>query len=337
MTRRWCLLFLFSLAVAAGSAQAHEIRPGYLELHQLDNDAWDVLWKVPVANGSELPVRVRLPPDCHDGAGSTHAVDGAALMRWRSRCTGGLVDRAVAVEGLSLLRTDVLVRVKLLSGGEQTVRLTPAQAAFVVQGDQHWHDVGISYLGLGVEHILLGVDHLLFVLALMFLVDSGRRLLITVSAFTVGHSMTLIAAAVGGLQLNTAAVEALIALSIAVVGVEIIHRRRGRPGMGARWPATFAGCFGLLHGLGFAAALRELGLPEQAIPLALLSFNVGVELGQLAFIAVVIGVLAMAGALTTRRAEGAAWHVPGITVPVAYLIGSAAMFWVFERTSALWL
>ena len=104
-----------------------------------------------------------------------------------------------------------------------------------------------------------------------------------------------------------------------------------------RWPAMFAGCFGLLHGLGFAAALHELGLPEQAIPLALLSFNVGVELGQLAFIAVVIGILAMAGALTTRRAEGAAWHVPGITVPVAYLIGSTAMFWVFERTSALWL
>jgi hypothetical protein len=189
-----------------------------------------------------------------------------------------------------------------------------------------------------VEHILLGFDHLLFVLALLLLVKGWRRLVATITGFTVAHSLTLAAATVGWVQVPQAPVEAVIALSIMFVAVEILHQRQGRTGIASRWPWVVAFGFGLLHGLGFAGALREIGLPDQAIPAALLSFNVGVEAGQLLFVAVVFLFLRLATHAMGRWESGSdrtARLPAAATPPVSYAIGILAGFWFVERTFRL--
>jgi hypothetical protein len=197
-----------------------------------------------------------------------------------------------------------------------------------------------TYFGLGVEHILLGIDHLLFVLALLFLVENWPRLIGTVTAFTLAHSLTLAAATFGWIQVPQAPVEAAIALSIVFVAAEVLHRGEGRAGLAARKPWVVAFVFGLLHGLGFAGALREVGLPEHAIPLALAFFNIGVEFGQLLFVGVVFvlfrGFKQLPGRAAAER-QSSAWHVAAsVSTPAAYVIGPLAAFWVFERVYGFW-
>jgi hypothetical protein len=192
-----------------------------------------------------------------------------------------------------------------------------------------------TYFKLGVEHILLGFDHLLFVLALLFLVEGWRRLLATVTAFTIAHSLTLAAATFGWVQVPQAPVEAVIALSIMFVAVEILHRHQGKAGIATRKPWIVAFVFGLLHGLGFAGALREVGLPHDAIPLALAFFNVGVEAGQLLFVAIVFLLFWLITRLMgTRGATAERSASPGraIAQPASYMIGTLAAFWLIQRT-----
>jgi hypothetical protein len=203
----------------------------------------------------------------------------------------------------------------------------PSAPRFTVTAASGSLGVARTYVGLGVEHILFGVDHLLFVLALLILVPSGRLLLWTITSFTLAHSLTLAAATLGWVAVPPAPVEAAIALSIVFVASEILHARRGRPGLSARRPWLVAFAFGLLHGFGFAGALRELGLPERSIPLALLAFNLGVELGQLVFVA---AVLALAAAIARLR-------IPAVRrwrEAAAYGIGTIAAYWLIERLLA---
>ena len=192
--------------------------------------------------------------------------------------------------------TDVLVRIESLGGATQTERLSPTKTNFVVQSAPGASEVATTYLRLGIEHILFGFDHLLFVLALVILIGNWRRVALTVTAFTIAHSITLAAATLGLVNVPRPPVEAAIALSIVLVAVEIVNARRGNPSLAARWPWLVAFCFGLLHGFGFAGALAEVGLPHHAIPVALLFFNLGVEIGQLVFVAAVL----TAGALLRR-------------------------------------
>ena len=199
-----------------------------------------------------------------------------------------MVGESIAVEGLSSTFTDVLVRLEDIAGTTQTERLTPTKTSFVVKATPGASEVAVTYLWLGIEHILLGFDHLLFVLALVILVRQWARVVVTVTAFTVAHSITLAAATLGFVHVPGPPVEATIALSIMLVAAEIVNARRGHPSLTARWPWLVAFAFGLLHGFGFAGALREVGLPQHAIPLALLFFNLGVEVGQLAFVALVM-------------------------------------------------
>ena len=220
--------------------------------------------------------------------------------------------------------TDALARVELADGSVQVARLTPGMPSFIIEPSPGPLQVVRTYTGLGIEHILLGVDHLLFVLALLLLVHSRAQLLWTITAFTIAHSLTLAGATLGLVNAPSAPVEATIALSIVFVAAEILHARAGRPGISVRWPWIVAFSFGLLHGFGFAGALAEVGLPQQSIPLALLFFNVGVELGQLMFIAAMIALLSLfrwIGA-PVRRA---------ITLATVYAIGTIAMYWTFER------
>ncbi|MCK5275863.1 MAG: HupE/UreJ family protein [Alphaproteobacteria bacterium] len=307
----------------------HALQPGYLELRPIDKDLYAVTWKTPAVGGRPMPIAALLPENCDTRTPGQPIWDGAAyLARWTANCPGGLVGGTIAIEGLSATQTDVLLRIQRPDGTEQTARLTPAAPSFVVEAVPGTFDVAGTYLALGIEHILLGIDHLLFVLALLILVTGWRRLVWTITAFTAAHSITLAAATLGFVRVAQGPVEAVIALSIVFVAMEIVHTRQGRPGITESRPWIVAFAFGLLHGFGFAGALAQLGLPEQAIPVALLFFNVGVEAGQLLFVAAVLTVIA-----SWRRLE-APWPQWAWQVPV-YAIGSLAAYWTIERVANL--
>jgi len=316
--------------IAAAPVLAHEVRPAYLELREISAGRFSVLWKVPARGEMRLSLAVRLPVRCETTEPPRRVDAGGAITeRWQVECGGGLFGETVAVVGLDATLTDVLARVERADGTSQVVRLTPTAHAFVVASAPQPVELAATYLRLGIEHIWLGIDHLLFVLGLLLLVQGRRRLIGTITAFTVAHSITLAAATLGVVRLSQAPVEAVIALSIVFVAGELAHERQGRAGWTRRWPWLVAFSFGLLHGFGFAGALREVGLPEQAIPIALLCFNLGVEIGQLLFLAAALPVIGWMR--RTRFASAAwAWRVP------AYGIGGLAAFWTIERVAAFW-
>ena len=329
--RRLLFLLLFALA-AAPLASAHEIRPAYLQVREIEPHVYDFLWKTPARGEMRLALNVIQPASCANTAEPRATmVDGAVIQRWRARCEGGLVGKTVAIENLSQTLTDTIVRIELIDRTPQTLRLTPDQPSAVIPDRQPWTDVAATYFVLGVEHILLGFDHLMFVLALLLLVRDVKRLVGAITAFTIAHSLTLAGTTFGWVRLASAPVEATIALSIMFIAVEIMRVRAGRDSLTANlpWLASFA--FGLLHGFGFAGALREIGMPEDAAPLALLFFNLGVEAGQLAFIAAVLTAMFLwrrfaPAALNTPQVAAYAWRAP------VYLIGVVAAYWFIERT-----
>jgi hydrogenase/urease accessory protein HupE len=328
---RRCSFLVLLLAVALPVA-ADEFRPAYLQLKQLDDTTYDVLWKVPALDASTT---LRLKPVFPEGTRElTRPVgsfaNNATVLRWRVAIDGGLAGRAIAFPDLPGSRVDVLVRVERADGTEQLGRVLPVEPRFEVTASPGHFEVIKTYTVLGIGHILLGFDHLLFVLALLLIVDGTRRLIATITAFTVAHSITLALATMGVVHVPGPPVEALIALSIVFVAGEIIHVRQGRPSLTQRYPWIVAFTFGLLHGLGFAGALAEVGLPQNSIPLALLFFNVGVEIGQLLFIAAVLIVIAVGRMLTT----GMQVAVPEwLRRAPPYFIGTLASYWVFERIS----
>jgi hydrogenase/urease accessory protein HupE len=331
------LVIAFLLVVTSLCASAHEVRPAYLELRQTATDTYDVLWKVPArGDNMRLGIYVGFP------SGTTNVTtprtlfaNDASTERWSIKRTGGLTGDELHITGLAATVTDVLVRIENLDGTTQVTRVSPSSPSFVVAVAPSALDVTRTYLVLGVEHILFGVDHLLFVLALLILVKGWRRLIGTITAFTVAHSITLAAATLGFVQVPSKPVEATIALSIVFVACEIVHRHQGRSGLTEVWPWVIAFSFGLLHGLGFAGALREVGLPQNAIPLALLFFNVGVEVGQLLFIGLVMAVITIAVQAARKFSR---WHIaPQYSFAwceniSAYAIGAIAAFWLIQRT-----
>jgi len=326
------LLFVLVLGVA-GPAAADEFRPAYLQLQQLGGGDYDVLWKVPAVDEfTTLKVKPQFPGGVtqRTPARSSYA-NGVAVQRWRIHAPGGLDGKTITFPNLSVTRIDVLVRVARSDGTAQLERVMPLSPSFVVSASPGALEVVRTYTLLGVEHILTGFDHLLFVLALVVLVGRVGRLLKTVTAFTVAHSITLALATLGVVHVPGALVEATIALSILFVGNEIVQQRRGRQGLTSRAPWVVAFSFGLLHGLGFAGALAEIGLPQNAIPLALLSFNVGVEIGQVMFVAAALLGLRLANRLLRGR-----FDLSPAPFVAAYAIGGLSTFWVFERVAAFW-
>ena len=319
----------------AGIVKAHEVRPGYLELKEVNSATYDLLWKVPAKGDRRLGLYVRLPEHCSSSDSVSRFTGDAYIERWQATCKAGLAGGIITIDGLSASRTDVLARVEHIEGATQTVRLTPSQPEFKVLGTSNPAAVALTYFKLGVEHILLGFDHLLFVLALMLLVGGWRRLVGTITAFTLAHSLTLAAATLGWVQVPQAPVEAVIALSIMFVAVEILHGQQGLRGIAVRKPWIVAFVFGLLHGLGFAGALREVGLPEHAIPLSLAFFNVGVEVGQLLFVVAAFFLFCLIRELMGWRAvaaDRASWFDAFMTRTASYVIGTLAAFWLIERT-----
>ncbi len=337
------LFLILSLlgALLPGSARSDELRPGYLEIREIASDTYGLLFKIP-ASGDDfrLAIYVALPDGTHDAAPMRSEFNNGSYVERRTiRFDGGLAGHTIAIKGLSATSTDVLVRVETLAGAVQTERLAPTRTSFVVQATPSPADVAFTYLRLGVEHILFGFDHLLFVLALTILVRDWRRVALTVTAFTVAHSLTLAAATLGFVSVPGPPIEAAIALSIVLVAVEIVNARRGERSLAVRWPWLIAFCFGLLHGFGFAGALAEVGLPHHAIPIALLFFNLGVEIGQLTFVAAVLTAGGIFHHLMTARFEPVLADRTGswLDVTAAYAIGAIASFWLIERTSAFFV
>jgi len=324
-------LLALCLAALAWAAQADVFRPAYLELREAGGDRYDLMWKVPAQGESRLAVEVVFPPDTVTLDEPRGLFSGGAFVeRRRIQRPGGLAGQTLRIDGIAAGVTDVIVRIERADGSSQVERLPPERSEFTVQPATGKAEVAGSYLVLGVEHILGGIDHLLFVLALLLIVRGTARIVATITAFTLAHSITLVAATLGWVRVPGPPVEAMIALSIVFVAAEVVHGLRGRPGLTARAPWVVAFAFGLLHGLGFAGALAEVGLPQTAVPLALLMFNVGVEIGQLLFVAVLLGLRA---AWTRASMQPPRWTRDVLP----YAIGTVAMVWVFERVAAFFL
>jgi hydrogenase/urease accessory protein HupE len=311
------LVFLLWLLPVA--ALAHELRPSSLELTPRDGGRVDVVWRVAFANGAPMPLEAVLPERCKPVAPPVASLTAnVRVSRWTADCgPEGLAGGTVRVGGLDRTGTDVLVRV---GGTTLVLRADAPEATLPSPGE----GPGVlAYLPIGVEHILLGTDHLLFVLGLLLLVGQRwRALLWTVTAFTLAHSVTLVVAALGWMTFPTRAVEAVIALSILLLAVELSRPAGAPPSLAARWPWVFALVCGLLHGLGFAGALSDVGLPADDVTAALVLFNVGVELGQLAFVAL--------ASLVVRGSE----RSPARRF-VVYAMGGVAAWWLFDRAAPI--
>jgi len=318
-------MILAVLLAMALPATAHEIRPAYLQLDETAPAQFSVLWKVPAAGDRRLALYLRFPAECQTLGEPAGTIDGGAYFeRWKMSCDGGLKGRSVTVDGLRTSMTDVLARISWTDGTTEVARLTPEHPALTLKGAQSILQVAWTYFVLGVEHILSGVDHLLFVLALMLLIRERWMLFKTITAFTLAHSITLVGATLGYFSLPQKPVEATIALSIAFVASELIKTKPGERRLSEAYPWVVAFSFGLLHGFGFAGALNEIGLPQKDVPLALLTFNLGVEAGQLMFVGFVLLLYAAVRTVTTIPLTKA--RVAG-----AYVIGTIAIGWFLER------
>ncbi len=319
---------LFLLKPVIG--RAHEVRPGYLEIIEQNSGQYNVLWKAPSRSGRNINIDPVLPEECRDQElPSRHKVPGSLIERRMVGCgPDGLSGKTISIEGLSTTITDVLVRVTLKNGQTQTVLLKPQSPFFQVLGIQSLSQVTVTYIQLGIKHILYGIDHLLFVLGLLLLSKGWGVLIKTITAFTVGHSISLALATLGVVNVPGKPLSAAIALSIVFLAAELARARKGRKSLTIRRPWLVSFGFGILHGVGFAGALIQLGLPEQDIPLALLCFNVGVEIGQILFVTVVLMVI---GSLRKLEFPMPTWAGQ---LPV-YGMGAIAAFWFVGRFIAM--
>jgi hydrogenase/urease accessory protein HupE len=317
-----------SLLLCVSTAFAHELQPSSLELRQLTPDRFEVIWRAPIYYKKPHPARLELPESWRTvGTPTVKQLPDSALHRRLVEVPENAIDGAVIrFNGLEATITDVFARFKWLDGTETTAIARPSQPWVEVDAQQGAWQVAWDYTLLGIDHILSGFDHLTFVLALLLIVSGARRLLITVTSFTLAHSITLAAATLGVLWVPGPPVEAVIALSILFLASELVKVNRDQFSLTARYPWIVAFVFGLLHGFGFAGALGDIGLPQNEVPLVLLMFNVGVEIGQLLFIAFILAIVVI---LNKLRREWPAWarQVP------AYGIGGIAAFWLIERVA----
>ena len=322
------LLAILVQMIIGSSAMAHELRPAYLDMRETATNEFAVLWKVPALDDLRLGLYVRLPDVCKAKTETVRTIqDGAYFERWSVACPNGLKGQEIVIDGLRSTVTDALARIEYRDGTKQIARFTPEKPTLLVASGQSGLEVAETYFLLGVDHILTGFDHLLFVLALLLLIHDRWMLVKTVTAFTIAHSITLAGATLGYISLPQKPVEATIALSIAFVASELVKVRSGERRLSENYPWIVAFVFGLLHGFGFAGALKEAGLPQTDISLALLTFNLGVEAGQLTFIAAALVVFRAASILVTVPIAPA-------RLSAAYLIGTTSMVWLVARFSS---
>lgn len=314
--------FLFILNT---SVHAHEIRPGFLQIEQINETTYNVFWKIPRLGDAIPKIYVNFPESFKvTELNRPNPIPGFVLYAYQLTSQEPLNGQTISVDGLNKTLIDVLVNVNFLNGEKISFMLQPDKASMVIPKKETVMNTIKTYLILGVEHILLGIDHLLFVLALLLITPGFKKLIKTITAFTIAHSITLSLSALGFIGLPGPPVEAVIALSIVFLAIEVIKYNKGEQSIAIKYPWIVAFTFGLLHGFGFAGALTSIGLPQTTIPAALLFFNVGVEIGQILFI---VGVLIILWLLKKSKITFPKWTKQ---VPV-YGIGSMASFWLIER------
>lgn len=327
-------LLLALLLLIALPAQAHPLAPALLDLRETGAASYDVHWRTSllrVRGGELLPV---WPPDCvaqEQGEPQYFNDEAAVEQRWSLRCDSDLIGRTLRFKGLAQGGINVIFQLHRADGSSVQALLGAGDVEFSVPQAQRQPPVFAHYLTLGIEHLVFGFDHVLFVLGLLLLVRRTSTLLLTITAFTVGHSFTLALAALGLMRVNPALTELAIAISILVLALNVVRPPQASPTLLSRWPALIAAGFGLLHGLGFAGALAGIGLPQSDIPLALLAFNLGIEAGQLMLIALALGLAAL------WRMASPAFDKPALVrVVPAYVMGTLAAYWCLQRAMAVW-
>jgi len=309
---------------------ADEIRPAMLQIEEREGGWVDVTWKIPVRGDRSLGLTPVLPEFLERaGPPSGRRSPSGAWVEYSAYRTGGrsLTGATLRIDGLDTIPTDVLVRVALEDGAEHSAILRVGNASYTIPEQATRGEVAFSYWAMGTIHILEGFDHLLFLLTLLLIVSGVWPLVKTVTAFTLAHSLTLALATLGVVNIPPAPTEAVISLSILLLAVEAVRKNSGEVTVAERYPWVIAFTFGLVHGLGFAGALSEIGVPQNEVPLALLMFNVGVETGQLMFVAAV-ALLLVAAKKLARPAERLA------TRSAPYAIGGISAFWTMQRIAS---
>ena len=330
--RSWLAIVVFALTlVLPRTLSAHELLPGYLDLHETAAGQYSVLWKLPLQQGKRLPITPRFPEDCQLQGDLDSKLEASAWIYHGSlSCESSLKGKPIVIDGLAAVGTDVLVRFQPADAVRpETHLLKPLKQTTILGADVDSEPSGlVAYLRLGIEHILLGVDHLLLLLGLVLIARDGWMLLKTVTAFTLANSITLSVSAIGIVQVPTAPLNAAIALSILFIGTEVVRFMRGQTSFTLRHPWVLACGFGLLHGFGYARGLAELGLPHHELLLALLLFNVGIEIGQDLF---VVLVLALERAFRQLQIRWPLW----VRRMPAWTIGCAGAYWTIQTTVSL--
>jgi hydrogenase/urease accessory protein HupE len=333
-----CSLILSALLLAA-PVKAHDARPNYVRITESDTNIFSVSWKVPASMpGGALP-HPTLPVDCiADRQPAWQQVGGEYVAQQVFRCEQGLSGRVVGIK-FPIINPSLstLYKIRLGNGEEHLRILKPGETEWTVPDAENRYAVATQYTALGVEHIWIGIDHLLFVACLVFIAGTPRRLLITITGFTVAHSITLALSALDLVRIPTPPVEAAIALSVVFMAWEIA--RGNKNSLTHRYPIAVSSSFGLLHGFGFAAVLRDIGLPQTELPVGLLFFNVGVEVGQILFVlALLLGFLVMRPVFMwlLRSAQDSELRWSKLTTPASFVIGSIASYWMIDRVAGFW-
>jgi hydrogenase/urease accessory protein HupE len=334
MNKNLSVIFMILMLLFPSAISAHDTRPLYVEINEEENNAFSVMWKVPVTVAATNIPDIGLPDTCQAIGPAT---GGKTTRRKMYRCSTGLSNETLTISYPRYNPSiSALIHFTRMSGETYSVVLSPDQTVWQVPEKEEIWKVVKEYTALGIEHILAGIDHLLFVVCLVLLAGTLRRILLTVTGFTVAHSITLALAALEVVKVSVAAVEASIALSIVFVAMELTRNKRHT--LTWRYPIAVSSTFGLLHGFGFAAALTDIGLPQTEIPTALLFFNVGVEIGQIMFVISSLALFLIGNRVVTMLREMTFSELLArIQRPAGYVVGTLAMFWTIERLSAFFM
>ncbi len=335
---RCCLALL--VLIASPLTQAHDARPAYVQIFEAEPGLFSVSWKVPASVPNRGLPYPTLPDGCRPERQSGWQQAGAEHVGQQVfHCSEPLSGRVVGIEFPDINPSlSTLYKISLVSGEEHVRILGPGENEWTVPDAENRFAVATEYTALGIEHIWIGIDHLLFVACLLFVARTARRLLITITGFTVAHSMTLALSALDVIRIPTPPVEAVIALSVVFMAWEIA--KRDETSVAYRHPVVIAVLFGLLHGFGFAAVLRDIGLPQTELPTALLLFNVGVEIGQILFVlSLLVGFHLVRWAFARMPGPDTAHelHWSRLTAPASYCVGSIASFWLIDRVMVFWV
>ena len=333
------ILSLVVLIGFASLAQAHDSRPTFIEIIETETGTFSVHWKVPsTVPGNALPT-INMPTGCQtDARRATQQAGGAYVGRQDYTCPDGLSGKSIGIEfPIVNPSLSTLFQVRLANGEQHVKVLKPDEREWIVPEAESKFAVAGQYTALGIEHIWIGIDHLLFVACLLLIARTARKVLITITGFTVAHSITLALAALDIIRIPTPPVEAAIALSVVFLAWEIIKDDETQ--LTYRYPVAVSTSFGLLHGLGFAAVLRDIGLPQTELPTALLFFNVGVEIGQILFVLALLAAFFVLRPLLSRllRTDGDDVHWTSLTTPASYVIGGMASYWLIDRIAGFWV